>query len=108
MMEKITAEYMKVHPSKDLGDNPAIELWEKLSYAYLAIHTGTVAFYYNPNLFAFIVISGINYLLEYEINFEYSPFAYISMGSIVGSSLGFYNYGYRFGETALKVNEKER
>ena len=106
MMEKITAEYMKVHPSKDLGDNPAIELWEKLSYAYLAIHTGTVAFYYNPNLFAFIVISGINYLLEYEINFEYSPFAYISMGSIVGSSLGFYNYGYRFGETALKVNEK--
>ena len=28
------------------------------------------------------------------------------MGSIVGSSLGFYQHGYRFGLTALKVNEK--
>ncbi|MBN1364546.1 MAG: diguanylate cyclase [Syntrophaceae bacterium] len=107
-MEEITTEYIPLHPkkSKELSDPPAIELWEKLSYAYLAIHTGTVAFYYNPNLFAFIVISGINYLLEYEVNFEYSPFAYIAMGSIVGSTLGFYQHGYRFGTTALKVNEK--
>ena len=77
-----------------------------ISYAYLAIHTGTVAFYSNPNLFAFIAINGVYKLLDYEVNFEYSPFAYIAMGSIVGSSLGFYQHGYRFGETALKLNEK--
>ncbi|PKN51712.1 MAG: serine/threonine-protein kinase PknK [Deltaproteobacteria bacterium HGW-Deltaproteobacteria-13] len=104
-MQELAAEYMRLHPSKSL-ENPALELWEKLSYAYLAIHTGTVAFYYNPNLFAYIVISGVNYLLDFDITFEYSPFAYIAMGSIVGSSLGFYQHGYRFGVTALKINEK--
>ena len=104
-MEELAAEYMRLHPSSPF-ENPTMDLWEKLSYAYLAIHTGTVAFYYNPNLFAFIVISGVNYLLDYDVTFEYSPYAYIAMGSIVGSSLGFYQHGYRFGITALKVNEK--
>jgi hypothetical protein len=57
-MKELADEYMKVHPSNSF-ENPAQDLAEKLSYAYLAIHTGTVAFYYNPNLFAYIVISGI-------------------------------------------------
>jgi len=104
-MEELTAEYMRLHPSNSFK-NPVLELWEKLSYAYLAIHTGTVAFYYNPNLFAYIVITGVDRLIDFDVNFEYSPFAYIAMGSIVGSSLGFYKHGYRFGLTALKVNEK--
>ncbi|ESP62875.1 hypothetical protein SMITH_77 [Smithella sp. ME-1] len=103
--KQLATEYLASHPSKSF-DHPELELWEMLSYAYLAIHTGTVAFYANPNLFAYIVINGVYRLLDYEINFEYSPFAYIAMGSIVGSSLGFYQHGYRFGLTALKVNEK--
>ncbi len=101
----IAADYLAAHPSKSF-DHPEIELWEMLSYAYLAIHTGTVAFYANPNLFAFIAINGVYRLLDYEVNFEYSPFAYIAMGSIVGSSLGFYQHGHRFGLAALKTNEK--
>lgn len=104
-MEELAAEYAREHPSMSFK-NPTLELWEKLSYAYLAIHTGTVAFYYNPNLFAYIVITGIDRLIDFDVTFEYSPFAYIAMGSIVGSSLGFYRHGYRFGLTALKVNEK--
>ena len=104
-MEELAAEYVRLHPSMSFK-NPALELWEKLSYAYLAIHTGTVAFYYNPNLFAYIVITGVDRLMDFDVTFEYSPFAYIAMGSIVGSSLGFYQHGYRFGLTALKVNEK--
>jgi len=104
-MEELAAEYVRLHPSTPFK-NPALELWEKLSYAYLAIHTGTVAFYYDPNLFAYIVITGVNRLMDFDVNFEYSPFAYIAMGSIVGSSLGFYQQGHRFGVTALKVNEK--
>jgi len=99
------ADYLSMHPGKSLA-TPEITLWEMLSYAYLAIHTGTVAFYANPNLFAFIAINGVYRLLDFEVNFEYSPFAYIAMGSIVGSSLGFYQHGYRFGLAALKTNEK--
>ncbi|MCX5848881.1 MAG: diguanylate cyclase [Deltaproteobacteria bacterium] len=104
-MEELVTEYLRLHPSHSFI-NPTLELRETLSYAYLAIHTGTVAFYYNPNLFAYIVINGIYLLMEWEVNFEYSPFAYIAMGSIVGSSLGFYQHGYRFGSAALKLNEK--
>ena len=103
--KQLAAEYLTIASVK-IFDNPELELWEMLSYAYLAIHTGTVAFYANPNLFAFIVINGVYKLLDYEVNFEYSPFAYIAMGSIVGSSLGFYNHGYRFGLTALKTQRK--
>ncbi len=101
----LAAEYAVRHPAKSL-DHPELVLWEMISYAYLAIHTGTVAFYANPNLFAYIVINGVYQLLDYEVNFEYSPFALIAMGSIVGSSLGFYQYGYRFGLAALAINEK--
>lgn len=103
--KRLNADYVARHPSKSLAD-PEMELWEMISYAYLAIHTGTVAFYANPNLFAFIATNGVYRLLDYEVNFEYSPFALIAMGSIVGSSLGFYKHGYRFGVTALKISEK--
>jgi diguanylate cyclase (GGDEF)-like protein len=103
--KRLAADYVARHPSKSIAD-PVMELWEMISYAYLAIHTGTVAFYANPNLFAFIAANGVYRLLDYEVNFEYSPFALIAMGSIVGSSLGFYEHGYRFGLTALKINEK--
>jgi diguanylate cyclase (GGDEF)-like protein len=102
---KLASEYLALHPKKSL-ENPELALWELISFAYLAIHTGTVAFYANPNLFAYIVINGVYKLMDYEVNFEYSPFALIGMGSIVGSSLGFYQHGYRFGLTALKINEK--
>lgn len=103
--QKTVSEYLNLHPSNNM-ENPEIELMEMLSYAYLAIHTGTVAFYAYPNLFAFIAINGIYKLLDFEVNFEYSPFAYIAMGSIMGSSLGFYQHGHRFGLAALKLNEK--
>jgi diguanylate cyclase (GGDEF)-like protein len=105
--KQIAEAYIALHPAKakTLTD-PVKELWEMISYAYLAIHAGTVAFYANPNLFAYIATNGVYKLLDYGVNFEYSPFAYIALGSIVGASLGFYEHGYRFGITALKTNEK--
>lgn len=103
--KRLASDYMAAHPSKSLA-NPEVELWEMLSYVYLAIHTGTVAFYADPNLFAFLATDGVYRLLDYEVNVEYSPFALIAIGSIVGSSLGFYKHGYRFGVTALKISEK--
>jgi diguanylate cyclase (GGDEF)-like protein len=105
--KKTAEEYIALHPAKakTLTD-PVKELWEIISYAYLAIHTGTVAFYANPNLFAYIATNGVYRLLDFGVNFEYSPFAYIALGSIVGASLGFYEQGYRFGVTALKTNAK--
>lgn len=78
---------------------------EKLAYVNLAINTGTVAYYFDANLFAYIVITGTSLLIEYG-NVDHSPFAYIALGAITGSSLGFYQHGYRFGLTALKINEK--
>jgi diguanylate cyclase (GGDEF)-like protein len=103
--KKTVSAYVDLHPSNKFK-NPEIELLEMLSYAYLAIHTGTVAFYSNPNLFAYIVSNGVYLLLDLGVTFEYSGFAYIALGSIIGSSLGFYKHGYRFGETALKLTEK--
>jgi len=103
--KKTVSAYVDLHPSNKFK-NPEIELLEILSYAYLAIHTGTVAFYSNPNLFAYIVSNGVYLLLDVGVTFEYSGFAYIALGSIIGSSLGFYKHGYRFGETALKLTEK--
>ncbi|MDY6904320.1 MAG: diguanylate cyclase [Thermodesulfobacteriota bacterium] len=97
--------HLELHPSSSLK-NPDVELPEKLSYAFLAIHTATVAYYINVNLFAYIAINGLCMLLDMGINFEYSPYAYLGIGSIVGSSLGFPEHGYRFGLTALRLNEK--
>ena len=70
--KQLASVYMAAHPSKSL-DHTELELWELISYAYLAIHTGTVAFYSDPNLFAFIATNGVYRLLDLEINFEYSP-----------------------------------
>ena len=90
---------------EDLIDMPRMTDAESLAFLYLAIQTGTVAYYIDANIFAFIVITGVSLVIKYG-NFEYSPFAYIALGAFIGSALGFYQQGYRFGLTALKLNEK--
>jgi serine phosphatase RsbU (regulator of sigma subunit) len=38
---------------------------------------------------------------------EYSDFAYNALGCLVGSSLGLFKHGYRFGQTALGLSEQK-
>lgn len=90
---------------EDLVDLPLTLDNELLAYAYLCIYTGTVSYFINVNLFSFIVMSGVNIMIKFG-NFEFSPFAYSAMGSILGGGLGLYNQGHRFGQTSLKLYNK--
>lgn len=77
-----------------------------LSYGYLFVNTGTVVYYSNPNLFACIVLDGNRITLKTG-KWDLSDFAYNAMGCIVGSSLGLYKQGYRFGQVALALSEQK-
>jgi diguanylate cyclase (GGDEF)-like protein len=90
---------------EDLVDLPMMSNPEMISFGYLVINTGTVAYYTDANLFSMIVIRGI-YIFKKYGNYEFTPFGYNAMGGIIGSGLGFFQQGYRFGLTSLKVNEK--
>ncbi|MFA6009847.1 MAG: AAA family ATPase, partial [Desulfobacteraceae bacterium] len=90
---------------EDLVDLPVTLDKEPLAYAYLCIHTGTVAYFINVNLFSLIVTRGIKLFINFG-NFELSPVAYNAMGSILGGGLGLYSQGYRFGQTSLKLYNK--
>ncbi|MBU1168766.1 MAG: AAA family ATPase [Proteobacteria bacterium] len=90
---------------EDLIDLPPMTDPSALAYANLAIHTGTVSYYSDSNLFAYISIMGASLQLKYGTS-EYGYFCFIIIGSILGSSLGFFKQGFRFGETALKLSEK--
>lgn len=90
---------------EELADFPPMEDKDTLAYAYLSIHTGTVAYFIDLNLFSLIVTKGINTFFKHG-NFEFSPFAYCAMGSIVGGGLGQFGQGYRFGKTSLALYDK--
>ncbi|MBU1169964.1 MAG: AAA family ATPase [Proteobacteria bacterium] len=90
---------------EDLVDLPLTLDNEHLAYAYLCIYTGTVAYFIDVNLFSFIATRGLNILIKFG-NFELSPLAYNAMGSILGSGLGLYKQGYRFGQTSIRLYNK--
>ncbi|MBU1168618.1 MAG: AAA family ATPase [Proteobacteria bacterium] len=90
---------------EDLIDLPLMTDPAKLAYNNLAIHTGIVAYYTDPNIFAYLSIKGGIYQLK-DGTFEAVAFSFITIGSILGSALGLYSHGFRFGETALKLSER--
>ena len=83
------------------SQDPAI-----LSYGYLVIHTGTVVYYRNPNLFALMALEGNRITLK-NGKWEYADFGYNALGCVVGSSLGLFKHGYRFGQMALALSEQK-
>lgn len=96
---KLGIRFRKVR-IEDLAEIPDAVDEQIISFAYLCIYTGIVAYFINVNLFSFIVIRGINLIIK-NGNFEYSSFAYNAIGSIIGSGFGLYSKGYRFGKTSL-------
>lgn len=91
---------------EDVLDFPEMKDPAVLSYAYLYSYTGTVIYYIDPHLFAFTVIEG-NLVTLKNGNWEYADFGFNALGCIVGSSLGFYKQGYRFGKVALTLSERK-
>lgn len=104
--KQLASDYLARHPSKSI-DHPEITLWDMLSYAYLAINTGTVAFYANPNLF---------------LSRSTASTGCWTMKSILNTPLCLYRHGDRLSDrrwafismdtgwvwAALKTNEKDR
>jgi serine phosphatase RsbU (regulator of sigma subunit) len=90
---------------EDLADVPMMTDPEKISYGYLVSNTGTAAYYTDANLFSFIVARSIPTLMKAG-NYEFAPFMYNAIGGIIGSGIGLYKPGYRFGLVSLKINDK--
>lgn len=90
---------------EDLIDLPRMTDPSALAFCNLAIITGTVVYYRDSNMFAYISILGASIQMKYGTS-EYAHFCFHVVGSILGSSLGLFKYGYRFGNIALKLSEK--
>ncbi len=78
---------------------------ERIAIGDLSFSTGTAAYYVDPNLWTVTIIKLINMMLK-KGNVEVSSLAWVALGPIIGSGLGFYNEGYRFARAALELNEK--
>ncbi len=78
---------------------------EILAYHFLRNSINLVLYFIDANLYSYSVIGGAINVLKYG-NYESSPFTLSALGSIIGSGIGLYDQGYRFGETALKLKEK--
>ncbi|MFH0976869.1 MAG: AAA family ATPase [Spirochaetota bacterium] len=77
----------------------------KIALIVLLCNLGMPAYYRNHKLFVVIPLIIINHFLKYG-NTEFAAPAYISLGIIVVTVLGDYKSGCRYGEFALKLNEK--
>lgn len=97
---------LKRNKIEDVLNFPEITDPAILSYGYLFVNTGTVVYYNDPNLFAHIVLDGNRITLKTG-KWDLSDFAFNAMGCIVGSSLGLYKHGFRFGKVALALSEQK-
>ena len=66
---------------------------------------GAPAYYVNPNLFAIIITRGVVLSFKYGLP-RLAAYGMIAVGLIMGSRLGFYDYGNRLGKVGLKVMER--
>ncbi|MEG4320665.1 MULTISPECIES: AAA family ATPase [unclassified Microcoleus] len=71
----------------------------------LLINMTGSAYFTDQNLFALISLKMTNLSIEYG-NSEVSSSGYAVWGIISGSALGEYETGYKFGQLALKLNER--
>lgn len=86
-------------------DLPRMQDKHLLAVHDLLLSVGFAAYYVNPNLFAMIVLMGVNASLRHG-HTPHSAVAFMAMAVIVEGSLNDYEFGYRLGEMALKLNER--
>ncbi|MDY6935249.1 MAG: AAA family ATPase [Spirochaetota bacterium] len=85
---------------KDLHDP------EQLSIVNLIGNIGTPAHYSNPKMSAYLGLKSINDIYLKYGNTAFSSFAYIYLSALIGSYLGEYELGNKFGRLALDLSEK--
>ncbi len=109
IVSKLIRLYFQFKKSKikieDIIDLPPATDPKNVIWHLLAINTGTVAYYYDTNIWSYVIIEGVSKILNHG-NYEYSGLTLSTFGSILGAGLGFYQQGYRFAVTGMKVNEK--
>ena len=98
LLAKITPE--------GLIDLPPMEDEDMITCLQLMLTVGTPAYYFNQNLFAKLVLKGINMAVRTGRIPPYSAGAIIALATIIQTGLGDYALGYRLGEIALKLNER--
>jgi len=86
-------------------DLPRMQDKHLLAVHDILLSVGFAAYYVNPNLFALIVLRGVNASLRYG-HTPHSAIAFMAMAVIVEGTLNDFDLGYRLGEMALKLNEK--
>lgn len=90
---------------EDLANLPELTDPKNIAAMTLLSMVGTPAYYVNPNLFAIIVTRGVFMSLKHGLP-KLAAYGMIAVGLIMGSRLGFYDYGNRLGKTGLKVMER--
>ena len=89
-----------------IEDLPVIEDKELNSYFQIFFAMGTPAYYFNPNLFAMLVLKGLSLSFRQGGIMRYGSLALIALGTIIQAALGDYRLGSHLGEMALRLNDR--
>ena len=77
----------------------------RMIHQKLMFSMGVPAYYYNPNLFAYIVLKGVQEVLRNGL-FPHSAATFMATATMIENLLGDYSWGYEMGKLALMLNEK--
>ncbi|MFW6237002.1 MAG: BREX system ATP-binding domain-containing protein, partial [Desulfosudaceae bacterium] len=91
--------------TEDLANLPALTDPHKKAIMHLFSMIGAPAYYMNPTLFAVTITRGVLLSLRHGLP-DLAAYGMIAMGLIMGSRMGFYNYGYRLGASGLEVMKR--
>ncbi|HON59488.1 MAG TPA: serine/threonine-protein kinase PknK, partial [Smithella sp.] len=93
-------------PLEKILDFPLIQDQETLAAHEIMLNTGVPAYYVNPNLFALFALKGVIDNLKHRRLMPHSAVAFVTLANIIQTATGDYEFSYRVGEMALKLNEK--
>ena len=91
--------------TEDLFLLPELKDPEQNAVMSLLAMIGVPAYYVNPNLFAIIITRGVILSLKNGLP-RLAAYGMIAVGLIMGSRLGFYDYGNRLGKVGLEVMKR--
>ncbi|MEW6187432.1 MAG: diguanylate cyclase [Thermodesulfobacteriota bacterium] len=92
-------------PQDSILGLPRMKDPELLAVHDLFLHIGTPVYYLNPNLFALLIIKGVQDCLNHGHS-PHSALSFISLANILQSLLEDYELAFTLGETALRLNEQ--
>jgi predicted ATPase/signal transduction histidine kinase/CheY-like chemotaxis protein len=90
---------------EDLIELPEMTDPEQLAVTRMMNAMAAAAFVTDANLIAFLILKGLNIYFRYG-NTSFSSFGYTGVGFVIGSISGNYGTSLKYGELALKINEK--